>query len=339
MNRREMLATTGAATLGALVMPKVLKAEAPASQVAIVRCRDYAQYGQQLSKAFDQIGGLDKLVRGKTVGLKLNLTGNPKNWPLTPELPWQTNAETVAATVHLFATAGARRVRMIESFFPAEQDLGLWARYGLDVNAINNMGVPVVWENVQNLGSYKQYVRMKVPWGGYAYPAYHLNPAFYQCDVYATLAKMKNHWIAGVTMSMKNNFGNTPCALYGGDCGPSGNEQPTKERGPVLHDGKTPAPAGVDAELHPDSPRDPGYRVPRILVDQYGIRPVALALVDGIETVRGGEGPWLPGLEKMTPGVILAGRNVVKVDAVGMAVMGFDLYRERGTSPFIRGDN
>ena len=90
MNRREMLATTGAATLGALVMPKLMKAEAPASQVAIVRCRDYAQYGQQLSSAFDQIGGLDKLVRGKTVALKLNLTGNPKNWPLTPELPYRT---------------------------------------------------------------------------------------------------------------------------------------------------------------------------------------------------------------------------------------------------------
>ena len=185
MNRREMLATTGAATLGALVMPKLMRAEAPASQVAIVRCRDYAQYGQQLSSAFDQIGGLDKLVRGKTVGLKLNLTGNPKNWPLTPELPYRTNAQTVAATVHLFAKAGARRVRLIESFFPADQDLSLWARYGLDVNAINNMGVPVVWENVQNLGNYKQYVRTKVPWGGYAYPAYHLNPAFYQCDVYA----------------------------------------------------------------------------------------------------------------------------------------------------------
>ena len=65
MNRREMLATTGAATLGALVMPKLMRAEAPASQVAIVRCRDYAQYGQQLSSAFDQIGGLEKLVRGK----------------------------------------------------------------------------------------------------------------------------------------------------------------------------------------------------------------------------------------------------------------------------------
>jgi hypothetical protein len=121
----------------------------------------------------------------------------------------------------------------------------------------------VAWENVQNLGNYKQYVRMKVPWGGYAYPAYHLNPAFYQCDVYASMAKLKNHWIAGVTMTMKNNFGNTPCSLYGGDCGPNGNERPTKERGEVLHNGTTPAPSGVDAELHPNSPRDPGYRVPR----------------------------------------------------------------------------
>src|SRR5271156_7018715 len=133
MNRREMLATTGAATLGALCMPKLMKADAPASQVAIVRCRDYSQYGKQLSSAFDQIGGIDKLVRGKTVALKLNLTGNPKNFPLTPELPYRTDGQTVAATVHLFAKAGARRVRMIESFFPATQDPALWARYGLDV--------------------------------------------------------------------------------------------------------------------------------------------------------------------------------------------------------------
>ena len=114
------------------------------------------------------------------------------------------------------------------------------------------------------LGNYKKYVRLKVPWGGYMYPAYTINQAFTECDVYASLAKLKNHWIAGVTMSMKNNFGNTPCSLYGGDCGPSGNERPTKERGDVLHAGTTKAPSGVDAELHPDSPRDPGYRVPRI---------------------------------------------------------------------------
>src|SRR6201993_2069917 len=138
MNRREMLGTTGAATLAALSMPKLMKAEAPASRVAIVRCPDYGQYERQLSLAFDQIGGIEKLVRGKTVALKLNLTGNPKNWPLTPELPYRTDPQSVAATVHLFAKAGARRIRVIESFFPADQDLSLWARYGLDVKAINN---------------------------------------------------------------------------------------------------------------------------------------------------------------------------------------------------------
>jgi uncharacterized protein (DUF362 family) len=113
MNRREMLTTTGAATLAALGMPKLMKASAPASSVAITRCRDYADFGKQLSGAFDQIGGIDKLVRGKTVALKLNLTGNPSNWPLTPELPYRTDGQTVAATVHLLAKAGARRVRLI----------------------------------------------------------------------------------------------------------------------------------------------------------------------------------------------------------------------------------
>jgi uncharacterized protein (DUF362 family) len=305
-----------------------------------VRCRSYNDFRPKLASAFDQIGGIEGLVRGQTVGLKLNLTGNPKNFPLTPGLPYRTNGETVANTVYLLAKAGAKRVRIIESFFPATEDLSLWARYGIDVNAVNNMGTKVDWENVQNLGKYKQYVRLKVPWGGYMYPAYYLNQAFVDCDVYASLSKLKNHWIAGVTMSMKNNFGDTPCSLYGGDCGPNGNEHPTKERGAVLHQGKTKAPAGVDAELHPDSPRDPGYRVPRIVVDQVGIRPIDLAIVDGVETVRGGEGPWLPGgVEKMTPGVIIAGRNPVCVDTVGMAVMSYDPRADRGTSPFIRGDN
>ena len=335
--RRDILAATAAAaTLGSA---NLLKADAPASSVAIVRCHAYRDFTRNLTTAFDQLGGIGKLVRGKTVCLKVNLTGNPKNWPLTPDLPYRTNAQAIASTVYLLAQAGAQRVRIIESFFPADQDLALWARYGIDVNAINNIGVKVDWENVQNLGSYKQYVQLKVPWGGYMYPAYHLNQAFTECDVYASLSKLKNHWIGGVTMSMKNSFRNTPCSLYGGDCGADGNERPTKERSQVLHDGTTKAPAGVAAELHPDSPRDPGYRVPRVTVDQVGIRPIDLAIVDGVETVRGGEGPWLPGLERMTPGLILVGRNPVCTDAVGMAVMSYNPRADRGTSPFIRGDN
>ena len=341
LSRRDLL-TTGATAAAALAVPKLARSStpAPASSVAIVRCRDYANFQPQLSSAFSQIGGIEKLVRGKTVAIKLNLTGNPARFPLTPNLPYRTDGNTVGNVVALFAKAGAKRIRIIESFFPASQDLGLWARYGIDVNAINNLGTQVEWENVQNLGKYKQYVRLKVPSGGYMYPAYYLNKAFTECDTYVSFAKLKNHWIAGVTMSMKNNFGNTPCSLYGSDCGASGNEHPTQERGAVLHEGTTKAPSGVDAELHPDSPRDPGYRVPRIVADQVGIRPVDLAIIDGVETVRGGEGPWLPGgVEKMTPGVIIVGRNPVCTDAVGMAVMSYDPRSDRGSGPFVRGNN
>ncbi len=333
-SRRDLIA--GAATLA---LSPALRANAQASPVAIVRCNTYDDPVEaRIASAFDLIGGIG-FVRGKTVALKINLTGNPAHWPLTPDLPYRTDPRTIAATVHLLARAGARRVRIIESFFPASQDLALWARYGIDVQAIANLGVPVDWVNVQNLGPYKQYVRLKVPFGGYVFPAYHINQAFVDCDVYASLSKLKNHWLGGVTMSIKNNFGDTPCSLYGGDCGPSGNENPTKERGPVCHQGTTKPPAGVDAEIDPTSPRDPGYRVPRIAVEQAAIRPVDLAIVDGVETVRGGEGPWLKGLERMTPRVILAGRNPVCVDAVGMAVMSYSPAAQRGTAPFVRGDN
>jgi uncharacterized protein (DUF362 family) len=328
------MAAAGGAALG-----KALAAAAPAAPVAIGRCRGYDQtLSTTLSSIFDQIGGLG-FVKGKTVALKLNLTGNIGRFPNRADLPYRNHPATVLAACQLLARAGARRLRILESFFPAGQDLALWARYGLDVKAIGNVGCKVEWENTQNLGAGAKYVRMKVPFGGYVFPAYDLNHSYADCDVYASLSKLKNHWIAGVTMSLKNNFGNTPCSLYGGDCGPSGNEDPKQERGPVCHAGVKTPPKGVPQELHPDSPREDGYRVPRIVADLVGVRPIDLAIVDGIESIRGGEGAWNPGVQIVKPGLLVAGRNPVCVDAVCTAVMGYDPRADRGTKPFLHGDN
>jgi uncharacterized protein (DUF362 family) len=340
VSRREVLAGASAVLGGLAVNRRAQARPAPVSTVAVARCRSYQEdLVARLGTMFDQIGGIGPLVKGKTVALKLNLTGQPQRFPIDPALPYRTQPDTVLATAHLLARAGARRIRILETFFPAGQDMALWARYQLDIQAINNVGCKVEWENAQNLGHGKKYVRVKVPSQAFLFPAYELNHSFVDCDTYVSLSKLKNHWIAGVTMALKNNFGITPCSLYGGDCGASGNENPTKERAPVCHSGTTPTPSGVPVELDASSPRDPGYRVPRIVADLAQVRPIDLAIVDGVESIRGGEGAWNPGVQKITPGLLLAGKNPVCVDAVSMAVMGYDPKADRGTKPFLHGDN
>ncbi|MBZ5584316.1 MAG: DUF362 domain-containing protein [Acidobacteriia bacterium] len=338
LSRRELLAGAGGLALAAAAGGQTQPA--PVSPVAIARCRSYdKEFDDALSSSLDKIGGIGSLVKGKTVAVKLNLTGNITRFPNRPDLPYRNEPATVLSLARQLARAGAARIRFIEAFFPAKQDLELWGRYGLDVNAINNVGCKVEWENTQNMGQAKQYTRMKVPWGGYIFPAFDLNHSFADCDVYVSLSKLKHHWLAGVTMTLKNNFGNTPCSLYGGDCGPDGNEDPRGERGPVCHNGTATPPKGVPQELSLASPREPGYRIPRIVTDLTGARPVDLTIVDGVESIRGGEGAWNPGVSLIKPGLILAGKNAVCTDAVCMAVMGYDPRAERGTVPFLRGNN
>jgi uncharacterized protein (DUF362 family) len=326
--------------VGGLALTKAFAAEPPASSVAIARCRAYdQQFFDSLKRTVDLIGGFGPLVKGKTVAIKLNLTGNPTRFPERSDLPYRNHPATVLAAAQLISNAGAKRIRIIEAFFPVSQELELWARYGLDVKAINNVGCKVEWENTQNLGQDKVYKRLKVPGGGYIFPAFDLNHSFTDCDTYVSMSKLKNHWYAGVTMTLKNNFGNTPCSLYGGDCGESGNENPRQERGPVCHNGKLTPPKGVPQELDMTTPREPGYRIPRIVADLVGARPVHLSIVDGIESIRGGEGAWNQGVQLIKPGLLLVGKNSVCVDAVCAAVMGYDPLADRGTKPFLRGDN
>ena len=260
ISRRQLIAGAASVAIG-----RAFAAVPPASPVAIARCATYdKEMFQTLGALMNQIGGIGGLVKGKTVAVKLNLTGNPVRFPERPDMPYRNHPATVLALAQLLSNAGAQRIRIIEAFFPASQELELWARYGLDVQAIGNVGCKVEWENTQNLGLGKEYKRLKVPSGGYIFPAFDLNHSFTDCDVYVSLSKLKHHATAGVTMAMKNNFGNTPCSLYGGDCGESGNENPVQERGPVCHNGTRTPPKGVPQELDRTTPREGGYRVPRI---------------------------------------------------------------------------
>jgi uncharacterized protein (DUF362 family) len=289
---------------------------------------------------FDQLGGLGRLVKGKTVGIKINLTGAPfyrlAHQPLGDT--HYTSPQVIAATVHLMGRAGAKRIRLLES--PAECSArDPMEEYLLQANweprDILNAAANVEFENTNCLGKGKKYSRFAVPFGGYVFPAYDLNHSYEDCDAFVSLAKMKEHGTAGITLSIKNCFGMTPCSIYGVGAGvDEPNELPKGNRS-MMHSGYRQPSKSSPPEKDPASSRQGGYRIPRIIVDLVSARPVDLAIVEGVKSMTGGEGPWVQGpLAPASPGVIVAGINPVTTDTVCMAVMGFDPMADRGTPPF-----
>src|SRR5580658_1896769 len=338
MTRRELLALIGSAPL--------LKAtpDAPTAPVSIAKCASYNDdVTATLATMFDQIGGLERIVKNKTVTVKLNLTGSPglrlKGRPLG--VTHYTHPKVVGATAYLMGRAGAKRIRFVESGWALSGPLEDYLLdSGWNVRALVSAAPGVEFENTNNLGKGKRYARLKVPVTPYVYPAFDLNHAFEEADVFVSMAKLKNHETCGVTLSLKNCFGNLPASIYGDDAGvDEPNESPTSGRVKTMHMGRRQPSKSALAELDPSSSREPGYRVPHIVADLVKARPVDLAIIDGIESIAGGEGPWIKGIRRVQPGVLLAGLNPVCTDAAATAVMGYDPRSARGTAPFRTCDN
>jgi uncharacterized protein (DUF362 family) len=342
LTRRDFFALTGAA-LG----HRTLSA-APASAartVAVAKCATYndAEVLSNLSTMFDQLGGLGKLVRNKTVTVKLNLTGSPgqrfQGRPLGST--HYTHPQVIMATAHLMGEAGATRIRFVESAWALSGPLEDYLLdSGWNLRQLTNSAKNVEFENTNNLGKGKRYARFKVPGQPYIFPAYDLNHAYYDTDVFVSMAKLKNHATCGVTLSMKNCFGMTPASVYGDDAGiDEPNEKPGSGRVSAMHSGLRAPSRSAPGELDPHSNRDPGYRMPRIVAELNLARPVDLAIVDGIQSIAGGEGPWIRGLRYVEPGILVAGLNAVNTDAVATALMGYDPRAPKGAGPFTMCDN
>jgi uncharacterized protein (DUF362 family) len=337
MTRREWLALIAASPL--------LQADAkpaPVAPVSIAKCASYDEdVAAKLATMFDQLGGLPKLVRNKTVAIKLNMTGGPGNRlnGAAPGITHMVNPRVVEATVHLMVRAGARRVRILESAWgPTVLQEGMLAA-GFDVKALENSGGTVEFENTNVLGQAKTYSRFKVP-NPYMYPEYVLNHSYADTDVFVSMAKLKNHADCGVTLSMKNCFGMVPVSIYGEDAGvDEPNERASRGRQAVCHVGRRQPAKIAPPELHPGVSNSAGYRVSRIVADLSVVVPIDLAIIDGVESMAGGEGPWIRGVQAVKPGVIVAGLNPVCTDAVATAVMGYDPRATRGTKPFPNADN
>jgi uncharacterized protein (DUF362 family) len=338
-SRRSLLKNLGGG-LAAVASGGLARAALPVAPVAVAKCTSYERQElvATLGRMFDQIGGLGRIVQGKTVAIKVNLTGvatSRLGHAPVGDTTW-THPEVIAATLHLMEQAGAHRIRLLESPWSTAEPLEeFMLNAGWEPGDFTSAARRVEFENTNYLGFGKQYHRFSVPNGGHLFPAYDLNHSYLDCDVFASIAKLKEHMTAGITLSMKNCFGITPCTIYGER---AGKDEPTPVpyggRSGVFHLGRRAPSLSAPQEKDPNSPREGGYRVPRAVADLVAARPIDLAIIDGIVSQAVGETASSRGSFAVTPGVLVAGTNPVCTDAVGAALMGFDPMADRGKTPF-----
>jgi uncharacterized protein (DUF362 family) len=263
----------------------------------------------------DSLGGFADVVSGgDRVAIKVNLTGgtgSARNTHLNPIDAYLTHPEVVRALGELVLDAGAKEILIVEAVYQWNSYV-VWGYEDLAAN----LGATLI--DLNGTAPYGDYAAAGVPGGQGVYPSYIFNHVLQDVDVFMSVAKMKCHWNAGVTHSMKNLFGLVPAQFY---------------RLSEQHSHRS--------EFHGPTDETAGYRVPRIIVDLNKARPVHFALIDGVVTIDGGEGPWLPtfGTEVLKPGVMFAGKNPVSTDAVATAAQGFDPTAASMTVPFVRADN
>ena len=245
IDRRAFIQGLSASALGLCLPSTQLLAAtaAPTAPVAVGKCSNYgSEMVTTLARMFDQLGGLQKLVSGKTVAVKINVTGGSSerfHGVALGQTYW-VHPQVVSATIHLLGKAGARRIRLLES--PTESKVHtleeFFSQAGWRPSDFTSAASGVELENTNFPGPSNKYTRLWVPGGGLLFKAYDVNSSYEDCDVFVSLAKLKEHSTAGLTGAMKNCFGITPTTIYGET---AGLDEPSVEAGGargMLHTGK-----------------------------------------------------------------------------------------------------
>lgn len=260
----------------------------------------------------DGIGGLGDVVSaGDRVAIKVNLTGGTNVKPLpgvSAVDSYVTHPEVVRALGEYVRDAGAREIYIVEAVYEWDS----YVEWGYEEVA---EGLDATLIDLNDTRPYNDFASTPVGDGWFIYKEFTFNHILEEVDAFISVPKMKCHWSCGVTHSLKNLIGLVPARFYRTD--------PRHNHRSGFH--------GTEQEM--------GVRLPRVIVDLNRARPVDLALIDGIKTAEGGEGPWIETMAPLEPGVLIAGKDPVAADAVATAAMAFDPTDTYTRGPFLRSDN
>lgn len=329
MTRRDSIKIMGVAAAGLVAAGcqaqpegRATPAAAPASQpaagtaprVAIAQAASYdrALIRQQVRSLIDGIGGISDVVKpGSRVAIKVNLTGGTTSKAVpgvSPIESFATHPEVTRALGEIVREAGAREIFIVESVY----EQASFTQWGYDEVA---KAIDAKLIDLNNPAPYKDFIKLPVGQDFFFYENFTVHPLLQEIDTFISVAKVKCHWVAGITLSMKNLVGMVPLHLYRKD--------PKDTYRSQLH--------GAEKEV--------GIRIPRIVIDLNRARPIHLSLLDGIKTVDGGEGPWIESMAPVAAGVLLAGKSPLATDTIATAVMGFNPLGKFPDAPFLHGDN
>jgi uncharacterized protein (DUF362 family) len=281
-------------------------------QVAIAQATTYDRtlVQQKMQELVEGLGGLSDVVRpGDKVAIKINLTGGSNFQSpagVTAPESYVTHPEVVMALGKLILDAGASQIYIVEGLY----DTASYAAWGFDevAKALNAQLIDLNFPDPSS-----EFMITPVGENSFIYKEFSFNPILSEVAAFFSISKMKCHYSAGVTHTMKNLIGLVPVSLY-----------------------RTSPDHFWRSALHGD---DYGpTRLPRVIVDLNQARPVHFSLVDGIKAAEGGEVPR-GSFAPVQPGVLVAGKNPVATDAVTTAIMGFDPTAEYPASPFLHGEN
>ncbi|HXI15679.1 MAG TPA: DUF362 domain-containing protein [Chloroflexota bacterium] len=149
-----------------------------------------------------------------------------------------------------------------------------------------------------NAGDDADFVQVPVPGGGAIQKWLWVRREIAEADTFVSVAKLKCHQTAGVTLTTKNLFGLLPRRFYG---------------------------AGNRGFMHQNA-----FRLMRTFVDVNTAFRQSLSILDGLVGTTGGMNG-----EPLEVGCVLAGTNHLATDAVAMTLMGFDPQADFPNAPFL----
>jgi uncharacterized protein (DUF362 family) len=307
-------ATEAAAGSAATAIRHPMKFDSGLAKVATadVSTYDYQALRQNIESMFNSLGGISDIASGKTVGLKVNLTGGSGSANTNPpaiELYW-THPEIVKVVGELAKDAGASKIYIIEAIY----DWDSYNNYGF-ADAADYLGAELIDLNQKT--PYADYVERPVGDGWLIYEKFTQCALLDDIECMISLPKTKPHAAAGYTNAMKNLVGSVPLGVYG----------PGSSYRVQLHSHREEFERNWKSNLR------------RIVLDLNNATKIHLAVSDAIKTTLGSEGPWNGDLVPAAFNRLIVSKDVVAADSVACQVIGFDPMVADNTGVFEDGIN